>query len=143
MERRQTESSGFTRRAIDSLKYPLIYASTFSGLTGVINGFRDISEGIGEFLVESVETATTNFPFFLGLNLAYAKGVDLATRKCGRIGANLLCATTVAGFHGYAMMTGDDNPLYQSLATLGVGLALTNRQASDVLRQARGAGGEE
>ena len=117
-------------------KYPTIYAGTFSALTGVTEGLREIVSG--ENLVQSLETMTKttveNLPFFAIVNTCYAKGIDLMTERFGRIGANLLCLAVNAGFAGYTYFCGDKDPSYQALVTTAVGLYLTNNQVNDIQR---------
>lgn len=116
-------------------KYPLIYACSFSALTGISEGIKTATgEGINSGIESMVNTAFHNLPFFAIVNTGYAKAVDIVTRKYGRIGANALCLTVNAGFVVYAYVTGDNDPTYQVAVTTAVGLALTNHQVSDIQR---------
>ncbi len=123
------------RKIANWLKYPLIYASSFSALTGVAEGIKTASSGLENSLDIGVETTLNNFPFFGVVNLVYAQGVDLITKKLGRVGANIFCLGVNAAFYGYATLTGDVDPAYQVLATTAVGLTLTNSQVSSIQKQ--------
>ena|SRR3989338_2627385 len=120
---------------LQRLKYPAIYATSFSLLTGVTEGINVAMErDPGSALESALKTSVTNFPFFGAVNLVYAQGVDFTARKYGRVGANLLCLGVNATFAAYAYLTGDRDPTYQALATTAVGLVLTNMQVSSIPR---------
>jgi len=124
-------------KIINQLKYPVIYATSFSALTGVTKGIEAATSGVEKGFETGLETAITNFPFFAIVNLAYAKGVEFATRKFGRTGANVLCLAVNAAFYGYATWTGDTDPTYQTLVTSALGFTLTNAQVNSIKRQDR------
>lgn len=112
-------------------KYPLIYAGSFATLTGIVEGTRTaIQQEATSGLLAAAETTIDNLPFFVLVNIAYAKAVDMATTK-GRVWANVLCLGVNAGFAAYAYYTSDNDPALQVTATTIVGLYLTNKQVSD------------
>ncbi|NQU97966.1 hypothetical protein HQ533_00725 [Candidatus Woesearchaeota archaeon] len=111
----------------NKLKYPAIYASSFATLTGITE-----SVTTGGNLETAVDTAITNLPFFSIVNLGYGLAVEYTTKKIGRVGANILCLGVNAAFGGYAYITGDSDPTYQTLASTIVGLYLTNRQVTSL-----------
>ncbi|MGV8151930.1 MAG: hypothetical protein ACP5OG_02525 [Candidatus Nanoarchaeia archaeon] len=121
------------KNLMNKAKYPIIYAGSFSALTGITEGVKSaVDQGIVQGLETMVKTGANNLPFFTLVNIGYAKAVDLTTKKYGRVGANVLCLAVNAGFGLYAYLTGDNNPTYQIATTTAVGLYLTNKQTKDI-----------
>lgn len=77
------------------------------------------------------------------MNIAYSPGVKLSTwigkklseEKGARVAANILCLGVNAGFYLFAHLTGDTDPIYQTLAITTAGLYLTNKQVNDIEKE--------
>ncbi len=122
------------KKIVNFVKHPVMYATSFSALTGIIEREKALYESVDYIQSLDVlkDTALTNLPFFGLVNFVYAPLITLATKKGGRLAANAVCLATNAAFYAYASLTGDGDPTYQVALTTSVGLVLTNKQVSDV-----------
>ncbi|MFH1770697.1 MAG: hypothetical protein ABH828_04010 [archaeon] len=138
------------KKTLNILKHGVKYGVSFTIVTGIVKGIETAfgtDSGLDEKVIEGVttgvETAVKHLPFFLAVNFTYSPVIKLSTyignliseSKGARVAANAVCLGVNAGFYYYAQLTGDSDPLYQTLAITGAGLYLTNKHVSDIEKE--------
>ena len=121
------------RNVWERMKYPVYYTAGYTALSAATEGAKQaIAGNLEGMLARAGDTAMHNAPFFALVNLIYSGGVEMSTRKWGRIGGNAFCALVNIGFYAYASLTSDSDPALPCAINAAVGFYMTNKHISSI-----------
>lgn len=122
---------------LNKTKYPAYYTAVFTGLAVGTKIIEDLSVGnLENILSDSKNIAGILAKSYALINIGYASGVELATKRFGRIGGNTVCLITNVMLAAYAYHTSDTNPTLPLLVNAGLGAYMTNKQITNIQKQA-------